>query len=55
MLIYVDEKWYVAFRDKWYTDFVIEFSHSFVTAAEAEEAVKDRTVYPNMPCRHWGK
>ena len=54
-LIRVDGRWYAAFLDKGYRDFVIEFSYSFATAEVAEEAVKDGAVYPNMPCRHWGK
>lgn len=47
-LIKVDEKWYVAFKDCGYGDFVIEFSQSFSSKEEADEAAKNRRIRPHV-------
>ena len=45
-LIQVDERWYVAFKDGGYGDFVIEFCKSFATMEEADEAAKTGAIEP---------
>lgn len=45
-LIEVDERWYVAFKNRGYGDFVIEFSKSFATREEADEAAKTGAIKP---------
>lgn len=41
-LIEVNERWYAAFEDRGYDDFVIEFSQSFASKEEADEAARNR-------------
>lgn len=45
-LIEVDERWYVAFKDCGYGDFVIEFCKSFATREEADVAAKMGAIKP---------
>jgi hypothetical protein len=47
--------WYAAFKDRWYGDYVIEFSKKFSSVEEVNEAVAKGEVYYNMPCPHNGK
>jgi hypothetical protein len=54
-LININEKWFVAFKDVFYRDFVIEFSISFDTMEDAINGVRNNLVYPNMSCKHNGK
>jgi hypothetical protein len=44
--------WYAAFKDRWYGDYVIEFSKKFSSAEEVNKAVAKGEVYYNMPCLH---
>jgi len=46
-LIEVSGRWFVAFKDKGgYGDFVIEFSKSFATREEADDAAKTGAIKP---------
>lgn len=45
-LIEVDKRWYVAFKCHNYRDFVIEFSKSFASEEEANDAAKNHKVKP---------
>lgn len=45
-LIAVNERWYVAFKNRGYGDFVIEFCKSFATKEEADEAAKTGAIKP---------
>ena len=45
-LIEVDERWYVAFKNRGYGDFVIEFCKSFATREEADVAAKTGAIKP---------
>lgn len=45
-LIEVNDRWWVAFKCRGYGDFVIEFSQSFATRQEADEAAKSGKVSP---------
>ena len=43
----VDQRWYVAFKDCEYDDFVIEFSQSFSSKEEADEAARNGEIQPH--------
>jgi|PlaIllAssembly_1097288.scaffolds.fasta_scaffold00001_59 hypothetical protein len=45
-LIKVNEVWHVAFKNKGYGDFVIEFSQTFATKDEADDAARTRKIKP---------
>lgn len=45
-LIKVNDRWYVAFKCRGYGDFVIEFSQSFATKDEANDAARAGTIKP---------
>lgn len=45
-LIAVKDRWYAAFKNGGYGDFVIEFSKSFATKEEADEAAKTGAIKP---------
>ena len=45
-LIEVNERWHVAFKCKGYGDFVIEFSKTFSSKDEADEAAKTGKIKP---------
>lgn len=47
-LIKVDEKWYVAFKDCGYGDFVIEFSQSFDSEVDADNAARTGKIKPHV-------
>ena len=46
-VIEVNQRWYVAFKDNYYGDFVIEFSHPFSSKGEADESARNNKVRPS--------
>lgn len=55
MIIKQRDKYFVAFWDDDYRDYIIEFGMQFTSNNEAQQALSEGTIYPDMPCKYQGK